>query len=107
MDGVTGRVAMHEGGLYSRSRARHGHGRGVGRPRAGARAAVASPRSAGQARHRARGSVWSGHFQALIGPRSSRNNPISLHKISSLSLTLCFSCSARVDLISGWRVTRR
>jgi hypothetical protein len=29
-EGVTGRVAMHEGGLYSRSWARHGHGRGGG-----------------------------------------------------------------------------
>jgi hypothetical protein len=100
VEGVTGRVAVHEGGLYSRSQARHGVG-------AGASAAVASPRSVGQARHQARGNVWSGHFQASIGPRYSRNYPISLHKISSLSLTLCFSCSAQVDLISGWRVTRR
>jgi hypothetical protein len=70
-EGVTGRVAMHEGGLYSRSWARHGHGRGGGgggRPRTEARDAVASPRSAGQARHRARGSIRSSHFQALIGP---------------------------------------
>jgi hypothetical protein len=84
-----------------------GVGVGAGRLRVGAHAAAASPRSAGQARHRARGSVRSGRFQALIGPRSSRNYPISLHKISSLSFTLCFSCSARVDWISGWRVTRR
>jgi hypothetical protein len=105
-EGVTGRMAVHEGRLYSRSRAWHERGRGGESTARVARAAVASPRSAGQARHRARGTVRSGHFQALIGPRSSRNYPISLHKISSLSLTLCFSCSARVDLISGWRVTR-
>jgi hypothetical protein len=36
-EGVTGRVAMHEGKLYSRSRARHRRGRGVGQPRGGAR----------------------------------------------------------------------
>jgi hypothetical protein len=68
-----------------------GVGAGAGRPRSGVRAAVASPRSAGQARHRARGGVRSGHFQALIGPRSSHNYSISLHNISSLSFTLCFS----------------
>jgi hypothetical protein len=35
---VTGRVAMHEGGLYSRSRARHGRGRaGESTSRGGAR----------------------------------------------------------------------
>jgi hypothetical protein len=78
-EGVTGRVAVQKGRLYSRSRARP---------------AVASPRSAGQASHRARDSARSGHFQALIGSRSSRNSPKSLHKISSLSFTLCFSCSA-------------
>jgi hypothetical protein len=49
--GVIGRVTVHVGFLYSRSRARHGRGRG-GRPTArGAHTAVASPRSAGQARH--------------------------------------------------------
>jgi hypothetical protein len=49
--GVIGRVAVHVGGLYSRSRTRHGRGRG-GRPTArGAHAAMASPRLAGQARH--------------------------------------------------------
>jgi hypothetical protein len=91
--------------------AARGHDTGVGarasRPRAGARAAAASSRSAGQARHQACGSVRSSHFQALIGPRSSHNYPISLHKISSLSFTLCFSCSARVDWILGWRDTSR
>jgi hypothetical protein len=106
-EGVTGRVAVHEGGLHRHSRARHGCGRGGGSTARRTRAVVASSRSAGQARHRAHGSVWSGHFQALIGPRSSRNYPISLHKILFLSLTLCFSCSGRVHLISGWQVTRR
>jgi hypothetical protein len=69
-----------------------GVGVGAGWPRTGACAAVASPRSTGQARHWARGSIWSSHFQASIGPWSSRIYPISLHKISSLSLTLCISC---------------
>jgi hypothetical protein len=32
---ATGKMAMHEGGLYSRSRARYGRGHGGGRPRAG------------------------------------------------------------------------
>jgi hypothetical protein len=73
-----------------------GVGTGAGRPRVG-RAAVASPRSAGQATCRARGNARSGNFQVLIGSRSSRNSPKSLHEISSLSFTLCFSCSARVD----------
>jgi hypothetical protein len=57
----------------------------------GARAAAASPRSAGQASHRTCGIVRSGHFQTLIGSRSSRKSPKSLHTISSLSFTLCFS----------------
>jgi hypothetical protein len=94
---VTGRVAMHEGRLYSRSQARRGRGRGAGRPHAGAHAAMDSSRSASNASHRARGSTRSGHFQALIGPRSSCNSPTSLHKISFMSFTLCFSCNARVD----------
>jgi hypothetical protein len=63
-----GKVAVHEGGLYSHSWARHRHGHGGGRPHVGARAAAASARSAGQIRHRARGSIRSGHLQASIGP---------------------------------------
>jgi hypothetical protein len=59
----------------------------------GARATVASPRSADQASDRTRGLARSGHFQTLIGSRSSRNSPKSLHTISSLSFTLCFSYS--------------
>jgi hypothetical protein len=65
---ATGKMAMHEGGLYSRSWAQYGRGHGGGRPRAGARATAASARLAGQTRHRARGSICSGHFQASIGP---------------------------------------
>jgi hypothetical protein len=53
----------------------------------------ALPRSAGQARDRTRGLARSGHFQTLTGSRSSRNSPKSLHTISSLSFTLCFSYS--------------
>jgi hypothetical protein len=81
-------TAKASGGTYRR-------GRDVGvRDRAtthGARSAAASPRSAGQASHRTRGIAWYGHFQTLIGSRSSRNSPKSLHTISSLSFTLCFS----------------
>jgi hypothetical protein len=65
---ATGKMAMHEGGLYSRSRAWYGRGHGGGRPYTGARAAAASARSAGQTRHQARGSICFGHFQASIGP---------------------------------------
>jgi hypothetical protein len=57
----------------------------------GARAAVASPRSAGQASDRTCGLSLSGHVQTLIGSRSSLNSPKSLHTISSLLFTLCFS----------------
>jgi hypothetical protein len=64
---ATRKMAVHEGGLYSRSRARYGRGHGGGRPYAGARATAASARSAGQTRHRARGSICSGHLQASIG----------------------------------------
>jgi hypothetical protein len=66
--GATGKVVVHEDGLYIHSRARHRHGHGGGRPHAGARAVAASARSAGQTRHRARGSIRSGHLQASIGP---------------------------------------
>jgi hypothetical protein len=48
---ATGKMIVHEGGLYSRSRARYEHGHGGGRPRTGARAAAASARLAGQTRH--------------------------------------------------------
>jgi hypothetical protein len=67
-EGITGKMVMHESGLYSHSWARHGRGHGGGRPHAGARAAAASARSAGQTRHQARGSICSGHLQASIGP---------------------------------------
>jgi hypothetical protein len=65
---ATGKMAVHEGGLYSHSRARYERGHGGGRPCARARAATASARSAGQTRHRACGSICSGHLQASIGP---------------------------------------
>jgi hypothetical protein len=66
----------------------------------GARNTAASPRSVGQASDRSRGLAQSGHFQMLIGSRSSCNSPKSLHTICSLSFTLCFSYSTQVDLIS-------
>jgi hypothetical protein len=66
-EGVTEKVAMHGGGLYSHSRARHRRGHGGGRPHEGTHAAAVSARSAGQTRHRARGSICSGHLQASIG----------------------------------------
>jgi hypothetical protein len=78
-------TAKASGGSY-----RRGQG---GNARGGARAAAASPRLAGQASDRIRGLARSGHFQTLIGSRSSRNSPKSLHTISSLSFTLCFSYS--------------
>jgi hypothetical protein len=43
-EGVTGKVAVHEGGLYSHSRARHGCGHEGGRGRAGARVRACSGR---------------------------------------------------------------
>jgi hypothetical protein len=61
-----GKMAVHEGGLYSRSRARYRRGHGGGRPCTGPCAATANARSAGQTRHRARGSICSGHLQASI-----------------------------------------
>jgi hypothetical protein len=60
-------------------RRRH-EGRG-GATMRGARAAAASPRSAGQASDRTRGLARFGHFQMLIGLRSSRNSPKSLYTI--------------------------
>jgi hypothetical protein len=44
VEGVTGKVAVHEGGLYSHSRARHGCEHGGGRGRAGARVQACSRR---------------------------------------------------------------
>jgi hypothetical protein len=64
---ATVKMVVHEGGLYSRSRARYERGHGGGRPCAGARAIATSARSAGQTRHRARGSICSSHLQASIG----------------------------------------
>jgi hypothetical protein len=43
---ATGKMVVHEGGLYSRSWARYRRGHGGGRPYAGARATAASARSA-------------------------------------------------------------
>jgi hypothetical protein len=70
-----------------------GEAQECGATKRGARAAATSPRSAGQASDRTCGIVWSGHFQMSIGSRSSRNSPKSLHTISYLSFTLCFSYS--------------
>jgi hypothetical protein len=69
---------------------RRGRGTRGGATTRGARAAVASPRSAGQASDRTCGIARSGRFQMLIVSQSSRNSPKSLHTISSLSFTLCF-----------------
>jgi hypothetical protein len=85
------------GGTYRRGQGTDAWG---GMTTRGARAAAASPCSAGQASDRTRGLAQSGHFQTLIGSRSSRNSPKSLHTICSLSFTLCFSYSTRLDLIS-------
>jgi hypothetical protein len=76
------------GGTYRRGQ---GAGARGGATTRGTRAAAASPRSAGQASDRTRGLARSGHFQTLIGSRSSHNSSESLHTISSLSFTLCFS----------------
>jgi hypothetical protein len=96
-------TAKASGGTY-----RWGQGADVrgGVTTCGARAAMASPRSAGQASDRTHGLARSGHFQTLISSWSSRNSPKSLHTISSLSFTLCFSYNTWVDLISDSRDTR-
>jgi hypothetical protein len=78
------------GGTYRRGR---GAGSRGGATTRGARVAAATLLSAGQASDRTRGIARSGHFQMLIGLRSSHNSPKSLHTISSLSFTLCFSYS--------------
>jgi hypothetical protein len=57
----------------------------------GAGAAAANPGSAGQASNQTRGIARSCRFQMLIGSRSPHNSPKSLHMISFLSFTLCFS----------------
>jgi hypothetical protein len=81
-------TAKASGGTYRQGQGADVRGRGTTR---GARAAVASPRSAGQASDRTRGLARSDHFQTLIGSRSSRNSPKSLHTICCLSFNLCFS----------------
>jgi hypothetical protein len=86
--GARVQTAKAFGGTYRRGQRVDARGGATTR---GARAASASPRSAGQASDRTRGLGWSGHFQMLIGSRSSRNSPKSLHTISSWSFTLCFS----------------
>jgi hypothetical protein len=96
--GARVQTSKASGGTYRRGKGVDAWGR--------ARAAVATPRSVGQASDRTRGLAQFGHFQTLIGPRSSRNSPKSLHTICSLSFTLCFSYSTRVDLISESRDTR-
>jgi hypothetical protein len=78
------------GGRYRRGR---GAGAWVKATMRGARAAMASPRSASQASDQTRGLARSSHFQTLIGSRSSRNSPKSLHTIFSLLFILCFSYS--------------
>jgi hypothetical protein len=81
-------TAKASGGTYRRGQGTDAWGNATTH---GARAATTSPRSTGQARDRTHGLARSGHFQTLIGSRSSRNSPKSLHTISSLSFTLCFS----------------
>jgi hypothetical protein len=87
-------TAKASGGTY-----RWGRGAGAqgGATTRGARAAAARPRLAKEASDRMRGIARSGRFQMPIGSWSSRNSPKSLHMISSLSFTLCFSYSTWVD----------
>jgi hypothetical protein len=65
------------------------HARGAGATMCGARAAAASPRSAGQASHRTRGIARSGHFQTLIGSRF-------------LLFRLLFVCLTTLEWIGSW-----
>jgi hypothetical protein len=88
--GVRVHTAKASGDTYRRGQGVDARSKATTR---GARAAAASLRSVGQASDRTRGLARSGHFQTLIGSRSSRNSPKSLHTISSLSFTLCFSDS--------------
>jgi hypothetical protein len=91
----------------SRSTYRQGRSTGArgGATTCGARAAAASPRLVGEASNRTRGIARSGRFQMPIGSRSSCNSPKSLHTISSLSFTLCFSYNtwAKLGLSLGWK----
>jgi hypothetical protein len=86
--GARVQIAKASRGTYRRGQGADACGGATTR---GARAATASPRSTSQASDRTRVLARSGHFQTLIGSRSSRNSPKSLHMISSLSFTLCFS----------------
>jgi hypothetical protein len=63
-EGVTGKVAMHEGRLYSHSRARHECGHGGGRGRAGGRALGAFPSAYPR---RTRGGLVLSMFKDLFG----------------------------------------
>jgi hypothetical protein len=78
--GARVQTAKASRGTYRRGQGADAWGRATTR---GARAAAASPRSTGQASDRTCGLSQSGHFQTLIGSRSSRNSPKSLH-------TICF-----------------
>jgi hypothetical protein len=95
--GARVQMAKASGGTYRRGQ---GADAWDGATTCGVRTAAASPRSSGQASDRTRGLAQSGHFQMLIGSRSSRNSPKSLQTICSLSFTLCFSYNTRVNLIS-------
>jgi hypothetical protein len=64
VEGVTGKVALHEGELYSHSRARHGCGHGGGRGRACAHALGAFPSAYPR---RTRGGLVLLVFKGLIG----------------------------------------
>jgi hypothetical protein len=66
-EGATGKMVVHEGGLYSHSRARHGRGHGGSRGRAGRACGRALGAFPNDCPRRTRGGLLLLVFKALFG----------------------------------------
>jgi hypothetical protein len=102
-DGVTGKMAVHEGGLYSHSRAWHGRGHGGGRGRSGCACGRALGAFPSVCPPRTRGGLLLPVFNGLFGRLSMQISAKIPCTVSSLHHILSFPCEFQAKIWSGFR----
>jgi hypothetical protein len=103
VDEATGKMVVHEGGIYSHSRARHGRGHGGGRGRAGVRVRACSVAFPCVCPRRTRGGLLLPVFNGLFGCLSVQISAKIPCTVSSLHQILSFPCEFQAKIWSGLR----
>jgi hypothetical protein len=102
-EGVTGKVVVHGGGLYSHSRAWHRRGHGGGLGRAGVRVRACSGAFPSVCPRRTRGGLLLPVFNGLFGRLSVQISAKIPCTVSSLHQILSFPCEFQAKIWSGLR----